>query len=110
MIVDFSSQQTKFVLEGLITQTVLPFSDFTKDIKEGDRFPVSFDGMILSDYFVLVTGVSIAKLKNTSNDDVFKNGFIYKPAFFKYVQSKGIVLEDTVVKIDFTLEKGEPKG
>ena len=104
LIVDFSAQQTIFVLEGMITQTILPCNDFTREIKKGDEFMVSFEGMVLSDYLLKVEKVSITGLRKVSNDDVFKNGFLYKPAFFEFMKHKGVFEEDTVVKLDFKLK------
>ena len=103
MIVDFSALQSKLVLEGLITQTVLPFDEESRMLERDDVCEVSFAGLLFKGYSLKVNNVSVTSLAKLSNKDIFDNGFLYKPFFIEFMQGKGIVEDDTVVKVDFEL-------
>ena len=103
--IDFSEQQTRLVLEGLITQTVLPYNENTKDIKIGDVFNISFAGISFKNYLVRITNVTITDLGKLTSKDIFENGFMYKPFFLKFMQDKSIHETDTILKISFELKE-----
>lgn len=105
--VDFSQLQTKLVLEGLITQTVLPFDETSQKLKKNDICHISFEGLLFRNYNLKVSNVSVTSLKRLSNQDLFDEGFLYRPYFFEYMQSKGVNENDTVVKVDFKVIQNE---
>ena len=102
MIVDFDSTLTRSVIEELITQTVLPFDDDSRDLKKGDVCNISFAGMEFKDYRLLVCNTSVTSLGKLSNQDLFKQGFLYRPFYYDFIKkTKGLAEEDTIVKVDF---------
>ena len=102
MIVDFDSTLTRLVIEELITQTVLPFDDDSRDLKKGDICNISFAGMEFKDYRLLVCNTSVTSLEKLSNADLFKQGFLYRPFYNDFIKkTKGLAEEDTIVKVDF---------
>ena len=105
MIIDFDALFTMLVLKGGISQIVLPFDDDTKELKKGDTCEISFGGMKFKNYTLVVCNVSVTSLKKLSFQDIFHQGFLYKPFFLKYMQEKGFDADDTVVKVDFKLKE-----
>ena len=105
MMIDFDSLQMKPLLYELISQTVLPFNETTMNIKEGDVLDISFNNTSFKDYALLVTNVSFTSLDKLKNNDISKNGFVYRPAFINFMQSFRNVAadDDSVVKLDFKL-------
>ena len=101
MMVDFDSTLSLMVLQGGITQTIIPFNDETRDIKKGDVCEISFARIPFKDYKLLVENTSITSLNKLSNADLSRNGFIYRPFFEKFMQQRGIQCDDTVIKVDF---------
>ena len=104
LIIDFSAQQTKFVLEGLINQTILPVNEETLQIKKSMKLPISFEGMNFKDYQLQVCDVKITSADKLTNEDIFKNGFLYKPSFLEFLEAKGVG-NGSVVKVDFRLQR-----
>lgn len=105
MILQFESMQNKLVLEGLITQIVLPFDEQTQRLVQGQYCKIMFEDLILKGHCAFIEKVSMVKLKNLTVDDIFKCGFLYKQFFYDFMHKKGLGLQDTVVKIDFKLIK-----
>ena len=103
LIIDFSAQQTKFVLEGHINQTILPVTEETLKIKKCDKLPIRFEGMNFKDYQLLVCDVKVTSVDKLTNEDIFKNGFLYKPSFLEFLEAKGV--DGSVVKVDFRLQR-----
>lgn len=104
MIIDFSSLQTKLLLEGLITQTVIP-CNAEENIQKGDLCCISFDGIHLQGYALKVENVTITNIGKLSSKDIFNNGFLYKPFFLDFVKQKGMSESTTIRKIDFEIVK-----
>ena len=106
--INFTGMQMKPLLFELITQTILPFNDLTMNISEGDKFGISFDNTPFKDYSLLITNVSFTSFKKITNKDMSANGFIYKPCFINFMENfRNISEEDSIVKLDFKLIKGE---
>ena len=104
MDIDFSDLQMKPLLYGLISQTILPFDDLTMNINEGDTLGITFNNTQFNDYRLLVTNVSVTSLKRVTSNDISRNGFLYKPAFFNFMQThRCIGADDSIVKLDFEL-------
>lgn len=103
-MIDFDPLFTKLVLEGGISQTVLPFDD-AKDLQKGDVLDVSFGGMRFKNYQLQVCGLSVTSLKKLTYQDIFKQGFLYKPFFLKFMEEKGFDADETILKIDFKLKE-----
>ena len=101
MIIDFDSTLTRMVIEEMITQTVIPFNDETMDLRKGDVCKISFAGLEFKDYHLLVCNVSVTSLEKLTNADLFKQGFLFRPFFEKFMLQRGIKKEDTVIKVDF---------
>ena len=101
MMVDFDSTLSLMVLQGGITQTIIPFNDETMDIRKGDVCDISFARIPFKDYKLLVEGTSVTSIQKLSNQDLSKNGFIYRPFFEKFMMQRGIQCDDTVIKVDF---------
>ena len=104
MIIDFSSLQTKMLLEGLITQTVIPCIA-EETIQKGDVCEISFDNIVLQGYALKVINVTVTSIAKLSSKDIFNNGFLYKPFFLEFVKQKGITESTTVMKLDFEIVK-----
>lgn len=103
MIVDFSALHSKLLLNGLVTQTVLPFNDETEKLRKDCVCPLSFEGMVFNDYSLKVVNVTVTSLNRLSNKDISNNGFLYRPFFMDYMEGKGIGEGDTIIKMDFEL-------
>ena len=102
--INFSAYQMKPLLYGLITQTILPFNDITMNIQEGDILGVSFNNTLLKDYSLLITNVTFTSMKKVNNEDISKNGFLYKPTFLEYIENfRNVKEEGSIVKLDFKL-------
>lgn len=101
VIVDFDSTLTRLVLEEMVTQTVLPFNDETMDLRKGDVLEFSFAGLVFRDYRLLVCNTSVTSLGKLSNQDLFCQGFLYRPFFEKFMLQRGVAVDDTVIKVDF---------
>ena len=99
--VDFDSTMTRLVIEELITQTVVPFNDETMDLRKGDVCRISFAGLEFKDYRLLVCNTSVTSLAKLSNQDLFCQGFLYRPFFEKFMLQRGVAVDDTVIKVDF---------
>lgn len=94
----------KPLLFGLIHQTILPFNDITMNINKGDKFGISFDNIPFKNYFLLITKVSFTNFSKISNNDIYDNGFMYKPIFVRYMEDfRHINIHDTIVKLNFKL-------
>lgn len=105
-VVNFNEIQTRMVLEGNITQIIIPFNDMTMNFKKGDIVGVSFGGIFFKDYKLKILKKSVTSLKKISREDMFKNGFLYKPFFYDYMLKEfGVTEEDTVIKLDFEMVK-----
>ena len=109
MQIDFDSLQMKPLLYELISQTVLPCNESTMKIEEGDVLDISFNNTSFKDYKLLITNVSFTSLDKLKNNDISKNGFVYRPAFINFMQNFRNVdaAEGSVVKLDFKLLKRE---
>lgn len=106
-IINFSEYQMKPLLFNLITQTILPFNELTMNISEGDRFGVGFNNTQLKDYSLIVTKVTFTNMKKITNEDIFKNGFLYKPSFLNYMKNfRNVENDSSIVKLDFKLIGG----
>lgn len=102
--VDFDDLQMKPLLYNLITQTILPLNESTINISKGDKLDISFNNTLFKDYKLLVTNVSHTSLSRIKNEDISKNGFIYKIAFLTFMkESRNIQEEDSIVKLDFKI-------
>ena len=103
--INFSALQTKLVLNKLVTQTILKYDEDTSEISKGDVYPISFENIIFKNYNVKIENVSVTSIMKLTNEDMFNNGFLYKPFFIDFVKSKGISESDIVLKVDFSLEE-----
>lgn len=101
LVVDFDSTMTRLVVEEMITQTVVPFNDETMDLRKGDVCKISFAGLEFKDYHLLICNASVTSLAKLSNQDLFCQGFLYRPFYEKFMLQRGIGRDDTVVKLDF---------
>lgn len=102
--VDFDDLQMKPLLYGLISQVILPFDDLTMNINEGDVCGITFNNNRFRDYNLLITNVSVTSLKRVTNNDISRNGFVFKPAFLNFMQThRSIDADDSIVKLDFEL-------
>lgn len=102
LTIDFHPLMTRLVLEGLVTQTILPLNQETRSIKRGDRLPISFNGLPFKDFWLVVRDVTVTSVERLSNVDAFRNGFSYKPFLLDHLGRGG--LYSTVLKLDFVLE------
>lgn len=103
MVIDFSALETRLVLEGMITQKVLPYNEETRNLKRGDVCNISFNGLQFKDYCLRIVNVTITSLAKLSNQDLFDEGFLYKPFFLDWMREKGFEVDDTIIKADFEL-------
>lgn len=105
--IDFPAEHVKLVLTGLITQKVLKYNNDSLDLMKGMTMPLSFEGEIFRDYQIYIENIRITSLNKLSNNDVFLNGFLYKPHFLRYMEDKGFKPDDTIIRINFRLNKTE---
>lgn len=104
MDIDFSDLQMKPLLYGLISQAILPFDDLTMNINEGDVCGITFNNNRFKDYNLLITNVSVTSLKRVTNNDISRNGFVYKPAFINFMKNyRNVDADDSIMKLDFEL-------
>lgn len=107
MELSFNAMQTRLVLEGLITQIIIPFNEELNNISAGDVCGISFGGIFFKNYQAEIIKKSVTSLQRVTSEDMFKNGFLYKPFFFDFMRDEyGVNNEDTVVKLDFKLIEG----
>ena len=100
--IDFNKHQTRLVLEGLITQVVLPH-DPTQNIEIGDTYPIRFGGLEFTDSYIEIINVKRTTVKQLSHIDAFKNGYSFKPFFLEYLKEQGLGEDDAILKVDFRL-------
>ena len=105
MIIDFSHLQTKMVLEGLITQVVLPFNEETQRLQKGHCCNISFEGIQFRNYGITIEKITHTTLDKLGGMDMFHQGFLYKPAFDDFMQKKGFDVDETILKVDFKLRE-----
>ena len=103
--IDFKAEQVKLVLTGLISQTILPYNDSTKDLKQDMILSLSFEGEVFKNYQIKILNVRITSIRKLNNKDIFLNGFLYKPHFIKYMQQQGFNIDDTILRVSFELVK-----
>lgn len=101
--INFYDLQVTPLLHKLITQTIVKYDDSTRDLHKGDVLPITFEDELFKNYKVKVENVKRTGINKLSNADIIKNGFLYKPHFLKFYESKGISEGDTILKIDFVL-------
>ena len=102
MTIDFDKMQTRLVIEGLVTQVILP-SDPPLDIQKGDVVGITFGGLLFEDFNVEIVDVTRTSMGRLTTVDAFKNGFSYKPFFFDFLSDKGFAEDEAVLKVDFQL-------
>lgn len=108
MYVNFNGLQMKPLLLNLIHQTILPFDEETMNISAGDKLGISFDDIPFTNYYLLVTNVSLTNFNKITNKDMFENGFLYRPAFNTFMKYYRCVEKDTsIVKVDFKIVECE---
>ena len=100
-IIDFDKLFTKLVVEGMVTQVAVPFNDDNRNLQKGDICSISFDSIPFKDYLLQVCNVSVTSLGRLSNQDLFDEGFLYRPFFEEFMLERGIGVDDTVLKVDF---------
>ena len=108
--INFFDLQVTPLLNGLITQTIVKWSDDTKDLSKGAILNICFEGELFSNYKLQIKNIKRTGIAQLSNQDIIKNGFLYKPHFISFYQGKGISKEDTILKIDFVLVEGVNEG
>lgn len=102
MTINFNKHQTRLVLEGLVTQVVLPH-DPTENLEIGDKYPISFGGLEFNDSFIEIVNVKKTTVKQLGHIDAFKNGYSFKPFFIEHLKEQGFSEDDVVLKVDFRL-------
>lgn len=102
LTINFNKHQTRLVLEGLVTQVVLPH-DPTQSIEIGDKYPISFGGMEFNDSYIEIVNVKKTTVKQLGHIDAFKNGYSFKPFFIEHLKERGLGEDDVVLKVDFRL-------
>ena len=102
MTIQFNKHQTRLVLEGLVTQVVLPY-DPTQNIEIGDKFSIGFGGLEFVDSFIEIVNVKKTTVKQLTHIDAFKNGYGFKPFFIEHLKERGLGEDDVVLKVDFRL-------
>ena len=105
MIVDFSPIEAKLVLDGGITQKVLPYDSETENLKKGDCCRISFNKIVFKDSCLEVCNVSVTSIDKLSNHDLFEQGFLYKPFYVDWMRAEGFNEDDTIVKLDFKVKE-----
>ncbi len=100
MLIDFDKHQTRLILEGIVTQTILPANSI---VNEGDILPIRFGGLEFKDSFVEVLSVKRTSVKHLSHIDAFKEGYCFKPFFIEHLREKGFTDDDAVLKVDFKI-------
>ena len=103
MIINFNKHQTRLVLEGLVTQIILPHDPNSNPIKTGDKCPISFGGLEFNDSYIEIVNVKKTSVKQLNHIDAFKNGYSFKPFFIEHLNEKGLGEDDVVLKVDFRL-------
>lgn len=102
LTINFNKHQTRLVLEGLVTQVVLPY-DPTENLEIGDKYPISFGGMEFNDSYIEIVNVKKTTVKQLGHIDAFKNGYSFKPFFIEHLKEQGFSEDDVVLKVDFRL-------
>ena len=102
MTIDFDKMQTRLVIEGLVTQVILPH-DPTCNIKKGDVVGITFGGLLFEDFNVEIVDVTRTTVERVGYIDAFKCGFAYRPFLYEYLERKGLKMDDKVLKVDFRL-------
>lgn len=104
MKLSFSHLEANLIIHELITQTVVKYDDFHR-IQKGDVFPLVIEGLECKNFMIYVDNIRITSIGKLSNEDVYKNGYMYRPHFISSMFRKGITANDVVLKIDFRVLK-----
>ena len=104
---NFQALQVKLVLQKMITQTIIKYEDNTRTLKQGDIIGICFENEKFKNYKAKIKKVKRTGLNKIKNEDIFKNGFLYKPHFLQFCKEKGIGEEDTILLVDFELVEVE---
>ena len=102
LTIDFDKMQTRLVIEGLVTQVILPLDPLV-NIKKGDVVGITFGGVPFEDFKVEVVDVTHTTVERVGYIDAFKCGFAYRPFLYEYLERKGLTQSDKILKVDFRL-------
>lgn len=101
-MIDFPKWQTRMVIEGLVTEVILPLQDLEK-LKKGEAVGISFAGLHFRDFTAEIVNVSVTSVAHLTNVDAYKCGFAYFPFFLQFLEEQGLSESDTIQKVEFLL-------